>query len=246
MKQFFKLILLISVICMAQKVSYAQKTNYQIKVYYNFLHTSSETDYGDPTLSQVRERASTNFGVVIPAFVVAKNKARHEIELSNFRINNSKNVVTAPASNGGTVAISGVRVLYIHMAVRYEFAFNLLDTKSLSGLFLGASVQPFIDYARSIPETSLSFPIRNRQLGARLHLIPRYTYDIGKRWFIDVNFPINMVVAGHDGQRVENPVLTTKQQCNGGFDTDFFNNIFQVRIGIGLKLLGQTHQIIFK
>jgi len=236
MKNFFKLILLIGIICTVQQISYAQKTNYQIKGYYNFLHTSYEANYGDPALSQVVEHASTNFGVITPAFVVAKNKVRHEIELSNFRINNNKNVVTAPVSNGGTVTVSGSNVFNIYIGIRYEFAFNLLDAKSSHGLFFGASVQPYLDYVRTVPKTNASFPIRTSYLGTRLHLIPRYTYDISKKWLIDVNFPIEITDLLEHRQYREDLAIPERLRCQRGTQTNFFDKVFQFRIGIGLKL----------
>jgi len=238
MRHYYKLILLMCIVCTVQQISYAQKTNYQINAYFNFSSFSEETVTTDSSAQKttIWERSATGFGLITPAFIITKNRVRHEIELSNFGINRNKDIQSATIFGEESYPFRGTRYWDINVGIRYEFAFNLLDAESSSGLFLGTSIQPYLDYVRTLPVTSASFPIRNRQLGTRLHLIPRYTYNIGEKWLVDVNFPIEIIDAFQVRQYVDNPTLTEAQKVNGSAQTNFFDNIFRFRIGIGLKL----------
>jgi len=255
MRQFFKLILSIAIICVAQQITYAQntekettyqieeaatfqiekETTYQIKTYYNFVHSSFE--FGPTTEEQPRvfEFANTDFGYITPAFTIVKKQMRHEIELSAFRVKRDRDFEGVTEElEGYIIPVEGSRDWRVNIGLRYEFAFNLLQEKLRHGLFVGASAEPYFDYWNFLPATSADFPTNDRVFGTRLHLIPRYTFDISRRWFVDVNFPIEMMDAFVHRSYSGNPTLSERV----GIDTqaNFFDKVFRFRIGIGLKL----------
>ena len=240
MKMYFRLFLLLAVIGFTQQSGYAQQTekasSYQVKMYYNSYHSSGE--FG-PTIDEplgVYEYASADFGRITPAFVITKNRIRHEMELSNFGIKRDKNFEGITDVEGVIIPVEGEHIWAVNVGLRYEFAFNLLKEELRHGLFVGASVQPYFDYLNTKPITSASFPTDTKIFGTKLHLIPRYTYDIGKKWFLDVNFPIEAMNILAYRLHTQNPILSEQDRIVSDVQGDFFAEIFQFRIGIGLKL----------
>jgi len=239
MRQFFKLMLLFGFICFAQKNIYAQETEeeivYQIKMYYNFVHSSFEYEPTAENLLRVYESEETDFGYITPALTITKNRMKHEIELSALRVKRDEDFEGIDAG-GSIIPVEGSLDWQIDVGLRYEFMLNFLRDELRHGLFVGTSVAPYFNYWNTVPKTSASFPANTKVFGTRLHLIPRYTYDISKKWFVDVNFPIEVVDAFVHRNYWGNPILSSNERVRTDIQANFFDNVFRFRIGIGLKL----------
>lgn len=239
MKHFFKLMLLLGFICTAQQITYAQEIekskDYQIKMYYNFVHSSFEFEPTAEDLLRIFESEETDFGYITPALTITKNKMRYEMEISKLRVRQNSSFEGVDAG-GSVIPIEGSSDWQVNVGLRYEFAINLLCEKLGHGLFIGVSAEPYFDYWSTVPKINTSFPGNTKIFGTRLHLIPRYTYDINKRWLVDVNFPIEIVDAFIHRNYRGSPILSMDERVETDIQADFFDNVFRFRIGIGLKL----------
>lgn len=84
------------------------------------------------------------------------------------------------------------------------------------------------------PITAASFPIRRSAGGIAIGPFAHFEYDLTKNIFVDINSNLLAFNLGFDRQRIENPLLTDRQQTTGGFDFDALAEHL-LRVGIGFR-----------
>jgi hypothetical protein len=80
------------------------------------------------------------------------------------------------------------------------------------------------------------FPVKKLYVGSKIHVIIRGIYKLNKRVYMYLNFPIEIADFYWNRQWIGNPTLPENLQLQNKFQSDFFNKIFQLRLGMGIKL----------
>ena len=131
---------------------------------------------------------------------------------------------------------SGQIATIFNLNLRYEFNYKVLGIKDRLTLFLGASAEPYLELINVEPIISTSFDTKNQYLGSKVYITPRITYDFSKRFYIDLNFPIELANFYWNSSKIENPTLPEDIQKSTKFNSDYFNEVFRFRLGIGVKI----------
>lgn len=229
---YLRITALLFVAMSLQSQAFAQEeknTQYQFKVYSNFEYTLS--DFVD-----IVEYKSFQFDIT-PSFVISKPKVSHEIGISKLHIGHDssyKKEETLP--DGSVIAAEGAKQSHFHLNIRYEYGLNLIKINKKHQLSIATSVEPYIWFDKSIPRTSENFPNRLTTVGSKFHLTPRATFSLSERLFLDVNMPIEIMDVYRLSNYTENPILTEEQRRYSDTRSDFFDSVFQFRIGLGFNL----------
>jgi len=216
---YVRMIALLFVAMCLQNQAFAQEeknTQYQFKVYSNIEYTSVKN------VDVYYKSKSFNFGNITPSFIISKPKVSHEIGISRLSIG-QRNYEQGEVSGSILMVTEGSNSTHFYLNMRYEYIVNLMKIKNKHQLSIAASAEPYIEYGKSIPRTSASFPVRYSTLGNKLHLIPRVTFPLSKRLFLDVNMPIEMMHLYRAITYTENPALTEAQRRFS--DLDLIYNI---------------------
>lgn len=123
-----------------------------------------------------------------------------------------------------------------NISLRYEYLINFLkfrNTRWVPALGIGAT--PYYTYAKlpsTIPENNETY----KEWGAGFFVAPHITYYLGKRWFIDLNIPINL--ASVSVNQINKKDVTVSQKPSK-YSTQSFEATTSgsgIRLGIGIKL----------
>ncbi len=214
MKRIIQITLLTAVIFSCLNPLSAQeekKTTYALKLYYN------------------HQPNAANF--LTPSLFIQKKKASHEFELSQLGLGIG-NEIDIDGYNGGEDDFERTDA-YFSIGLKYEYGMKFLNINEKFDFSLHASAEPYFNIYKSSVAPYNERHRNGRILGGRFSLIPRATYTISDRWFVDVNFPIELVdvvsakhryiVSGNDRTSIRNSL-------------SFFDRTLRLRVGIGLKL----------
>ena len=200
-----------------------------IKLYTNFLWDNTGV------------LAGTRFGYFSPAMVIKQPRGNfHEIELSRLQFNKTMGeiiIITDSIGNPVQRVYENITA-EIFLAFRYDYNFRFFKSKKESRIrpYLGFSVGPYYSYLKYDPMISSSFPSKGHIFGANFSLIPRVQYMINERWFIDVNFPVNIADISWQYKKVNNPAIQENERSTSEIEISEFPAIFQFRIGLGFTL----------
>jgi len=98
---------------------------------------------------------------------------------------------------------------------------------------LHASAEPYFSHLKTTIERDDTTLSMNNIVGGRLFLIPRFMHPIGDRWFVDVNFPVEMM---HIYWKRSYYERSESESSSSHSYASFFGDLLRFRIGIGLKL----------
>ncbi|RYD55664.1 MAG: hypothetical protein EOP56_15210 [Sphingobacteriales bacterium] len=173
---------------------------------------------------------STSQALVKPAYAFQMKTAKgnaHEFELFNFMLNANKS--GSPGNIYKTRATS--------IVLKYEYIINMMkkrNSKLAPAIGLGAA--PYFYHTRGIPTASSHFPYRNSSFGFSGLLIPRVTYNVTTRLYLDVNIPITILDMDHRSNKFSDPTLPVAQRTSS---LTSFNMLpsqpFTARIGLGIR-----------
>jgi len=213
----FKTILLAAAIFFCLNPLSAQEeektTQYTLKMYYN----------------NSRQNAS---GYLTPAFSIVKSKTSHEFELSQLKIgiNNRAEVI---GYDGQDISSHRRNTSNFNIRLKYEYGIKFLTINEKFDFSLHASAEPYFNYSKTTTERDDKILSRNNSVGGRLFVIPRVIHPIGKKWFVDVNFPVEMMHIYRGQNYIDGP---GSERSSSYSYTGFFGDLLRLRIGIGLKL----------
>lgn len=216
MKRIFKITLLVAVaLCCLNPLSAQEEktTQYAVKLYYNNGHPNAR-------------------GYLTPSLLILKPKASHEFELSDLRIG-IRNSIDEREDDNGQNSSYRTNDFNFGLRLKYEYGIKALEIKEKYKFSLHASAESYFNIFKRNRETNGETLSVGKSVGGSLYLIPRGTYDISERWFLDVNFPIEMMNIARTISHDETGIYGQSSIQN---HFNFFSNIFRLRIGIGLKL----------
>jgi len=214
-----------------------------LKVYTNVLIESQERsfDFG-PTDSLNYFLAIDDFqiGYFTPAInFIRENGNIHEIELSRFtfgRIKADSLTVFTDSDRNSRVRI-GPALNRIQIAFRYEYLWliNKSNPDSKWKVYLGFAGEPFLRSLNYRPAETTDFPFTLLDVGINISAVPRITYFLNERWFMDINIPFTVSQLAYRTESSENPQIPVNDRSVNSFETEAFPSIFQVRVGGGLR-----------
>jgi hypothetical protein len=192
---------------------------YSAKVYANIQYQRD----GGPVFSSSQT-------LVQPAYAFQMKTANgnaHEFELSNFLFNATK--------SGDPNAVYKSRAT--NVVLKYEYIINLMKKRNprlAPSVGLGAA--PYFHHVRGVPTTSSAFPYRNTVFGLSGLLIPRVTYNVTSRLYLDINVPITILDLHHQSNKVSNPAVPVSKRTNSLTRFDMLQlEPITVRIGLGIR-----------
>jgi hypothetical protein len=74
------------------------------------------------------------------------------------------------------------------------------------------------------------------RLGTTIYLIPRVIFELNSKLFIDLNVPFGIFKAYWNRELYLDPSLSLEGQRSQDLESDFLNNQYMIRLGVGLKL----------
>ena len=162
----------------------------------------------------------------------------NEIELLNCELNKtvSKTEVSAPA--GATPVITNAQTLLVSsVSLRLEHIWNFRKTNDKKLVpSVGLAVNPYFRQINFTPSASSSYPSSENYFGIRAFLIPRLTWYVKPRIFIDINMPVCFSDTYFLIEKEDNPAIPVNQKKVFTLDQRAFPIIFSGRIGLGIKL----------
>ena len=218
------------------------KAQTSLKIYNEFLvEHKTNYQYYDPATKQTFKDYSVHTSILQPTFAIQwkarKNKNFHQFEINRFKINAVENQQEL-SDSAKTTVIAGTKKNNINIALRYEFMKQITSSKfGKNQLFVGFGVNPFFEREQTNPYNSIQYPVTFASAGLRLFITPRYIHHFNKRFYIDVNLPIdianmnyvytNVHYTNSNGQNVNEYTI---------FDFEGLPKYFSARVGLGIKL----------
>jgi len=168
-----------------------------------------------------------------------KTKANNfqEIELTFFEVKNDDILVTRDYDDlyyDVVVIQSGNERTTTHISIRYEYIYHLTKSSdSRLGFSIGGGIQPYFLNISDIPALSNQFPSSERNLGAFFQIIPRINIELSESFFLDFNIPFCFYNLNHRVLTREDPALIEDLRRQTFTDSNFFPDMYSLRIGLG-------------
>jgi hypothetical protein len=131
---------------------------------------------------------------------------------------------------------AGQKAKRFNLNIRYEYIRRIVNVKDRMEFLVAASAEPYLESLINLPKISTSFTTKGFYLGSKFYFIPRAIYQFNNKFYIDLNFPFELFNFYWFRSRIKNPTLPVNLQRNNEFHSNFFNNIFGLRLGIGIKI----------
>ncbi|MCK5169934.1 MAG: hypothetical protein KAQ75_08645 [Bacteroidales bacterium] len=207
----------------------------ELKLYYNFkyLFLENESVNFNDTIHTTEKHSF--FGKVTPSIIIKSKKSVHEIEITDLSFERYDRLQTVSGSSAGN-PISGYNRFIFNLNLKYEYIFSLLDKEKKYGIMLSPSVEPYIKRSVNTPVESTTYKTKQFSLGGKLYIIPRGVISFGKKFYFDFNVPIEIIDFSWNRYYIDNPSLPKDIRTSNVYDNDFFYNLFQFRLGFGIKL----------
>jgi len=185
--------------------------------------TNSTTNYLNPTIAFQWKSKRDNF---------------KEIELKAFSFRNFNNYIKEINDTSGVIEhIQEIdkRTAYISLRYEYIYAFNKSKDRRFN-FSLGFAFSPFYKLDKSIPRMENWYGTSTYNIGIETYLIPRLTFNLSKRIFIDLNLPFCLSDLGMQSNLNNNPQIPVKQRRVILFNFSELPKIYSCRLGLGIKL----------
>ncbi len=224
----------ISNIALAQK---GKSKQFDLKLYYNFKYLIIEDETTDSINIYNSRLKSFLFGNLCPSLLIYNERSMHEFEISafNFGTTDYRFTQTRTSINQKQLA-DGYKQFFFNLNIKYEYIFRLSDKEKNYGVMLGTSVEPYIHRDIFLPLVSKYYLTKQFTLGGKFYIIPRGIIPLKKKFYIDINIPIEIIDLNWKRTYVDNPGLSEDLRSTNNYENAFFRNLFQFRIGLGIKL----------
>ncbi|MFY0600033.1 MAG: hypothetical protein JXR03_10205 [Cyclobacteriaceae bacterium] len=162
------------------------------------------------------------------------SKNIHQFKLSRAFIQDQNNI---QFSDDGTSITNGSKISSFGFSFAYEFDY-LINKRSKSNfnLYIGSSIENSFSRSTFDPKVIL-FTTKTFGYSLSSQIIPKVIYNFGKTTFLSFSFPVRVILLHWGSQRTKNPQLTTSQQKNSNFKTEFFptKRWHELEVGFGVK-----------
>lgn len=242
MTRIILILLILSYTCTshAQHTEQAKENHhpYHIKLY-NLVSVSPtypKANRGNTSYTEISSYRIWNPSLA--AGYTNKKGNTHEFELTNIGINAQDNRSTVYYSNQNITAVTtGNKIYETNIVLRYEYILNLLK-KSNSRVHpsLGFAASPYYTRYNLIPYVTSTFPTKDTYIGMRAFIVPRVSYDITKRLFIDLNIPLCLTDFNYNIYKERNPTKSMSEQEISTANFSMLPAYFSARLGVGLKI----------
>jgi hypothetical protein len=189
-----------------------------------FRNTNTESQFLHPTIAFQWNSSVNNF---------------HELELTNFILKKSETLTEVLTDSTGQrrYVTAGDDLITTLISLRYEFILNLMKSKEKKWVpSFGFGASPYLHNVYDYPLTPTRFPVSDTYFGIRTFIIPRLTYYMSPKFFLDLNIPVCIFDTYYNLERTENPMLPVAERKNTTYNYEFLPGIFSGRLGVGLKL----------
>jgi hypothetical protein len=242
MKKYILIILLL----FSMKGGWTQNMNLDYKIAIKLYNLTTFDEYErsrtiNDTSSNTVYNTTSTLQILHPTIAFqwkTKKNNFHEIELTNFilgKLTSNKENKSDTTINGQTKI--GYDLVTTFISARYEYILNFNKSKDRKLVpSLGFSINPYYKQNNYSPKISSSYATSEIYFGAKVFLIPRLTYYLSSRFFIDVNIPICFLDSYYLIDKEDNPAVPLQERTISTFNFNGFPKIFGGRIGVGLKL----------
>ncbi len=163
----------------------------------------------------------------------------HEIELITLQVAHTERFTksSTPAMGNTSQTVVSEITTRAALSVRYEYQMSLRPQHERPwDLSLGVGVNPYYFFQIYSAEISTVFPTSVSTFGTRVFAVPRFTWHLSPRIFLDVNIPICLGEYRHQSRYNESPVIPISERRKGEIDFTAMPALYSGRIGIGVKL----------
>lgn len=225
-------------LCLIGLSALAQKNDigkYQIKLY---ALTTTNAIGVNSTYNRSQYATSYVFfnHILNPTFAVNKqtNKGnRHEVELTALGINETTNRTTLNNNSSLFSVSTGAAVRESKFAARYEYIYVFMKNKRLQPS-IGAALSPYYVKYNFAPLSTSVYPFRESAFGIQTFIIPRISYSLNKRFFVDLNVPLKITENQFSSRQEYNPTEQNNTSNNTSFTA--LEYMFYARLGIGINI----------
>lgn len=228
------IVILISNVALAQK---EESKRFDLKLYYNFKYSNIEEVSTDSFYFYNSTTKNSLFGNISPSLLINKGRSLHEFEISGINFGTTDYLQTQTAISYNQQRINdGYKQNFFNLNIKYEYIFQLLGKDKNYGIMVGASAEPYIRRDIYRPRISLYYLTKQFTLGGKFYIIPRGVISLGKKFYVDLNFPIEIIDINWNRTYIDNPSLAKDLRTSNNYENDIFNKLFQFRLGLGIKL----------
>jgi hypothetical protein len=227
---------------LAATAGHAQNKNlegkYAVKLYNTTSWQEQESSFASGIFQGTTNRKDFRLLHPSAAFrITNKRNNMHEIELTQLELGSVREVSSVNGPSGTTIPISGGKTTQTNIALRYEYIINFMKKKN-SRLMpaLGLALMPYLERSSFVPALSTSYPATATGLGTKAWVIPRISYAISSKFFIDLNVPLCITDVNVQWNNQQNPNLTQGEQKSEVSNFEGAPQNYSVRLGIGLKV----------
>lgn len=231
---------------MAGKIGWSQNTNINYKRAIKFYNLTTIEDQTrsirlNSTSASRYQYTSNTFQILHPtiAFQWASKKSNfHEIELTRLMLGktSTKTEIVNDSTNN-TQTLSSGNLLTTVIAARYEYILTFNKSKERQFVpSIGFAIHPYYHQNNYSPTNPNALPTSDLSIGLKSFVIPRITYFVTSKFFIDVNIPLCFFDTYYSSYQENNPVIPIQDRTTNSFNFSGFPKFFSGRLGIGVKL----------
>jgi hypothetical protein len=240
MKNYFILLFAISLTNTAWTQNKYLDYTYAVKIY-NLSAYNEETNFRMKSDFKRYDNKYTHLTLLNPTIAFQwKNKKNNfnEIELTDFVF--GKHTTLNQLENDSTdikQTTYDIDQKITNISIRYEYIliFNKnKDKKTICSL--GFGINPYFKGDKYIPKISSEFPFTYYDYGLNLFIVPRLTYHLTSKIFIEANIPICLMNSYFEYGKSENPQLPSNQRRVNTFNFEELPINYSCRLGVGIKL----------
>jgi hypothetical protein len=123
------------------------------------------------------------------------------------------------------------------IGLRFEWNFPFFhEENDRFQSFFGISTDPSLFYQKINTVFTSFFPSRTFELSNTITIIPRVTYALSNRFFLDINAPISFITLDANYKVHKNPNLPSFARETVNFSAPLPTNFWAIRFGIGYKI----------
>lgn len=209
-------------------ISYAQSLQ---------VHAGAGVDYGSTYRAQEKPGWPLLRGKhLLPLISVGLNRTTAAGNLQSLSM-----LLTAEShsleSSNPLVGNAGETVYYRN-AAQYEIMFPLTATSQRHQLFIGYAVSAAYGSFRFSPSSAVFFPQKHREVMLEAGGCLQYRYPVTNEMTFFSALNVNIIRTAVEWSRVENPLLTERQQKSTLFEIELGSRAF-VRAGVSVSLAAE-------
>jgi hypothetical protein len=211
--------------------------SFDLKLYYNYTFSVVEEDRTDLFYSSNSTLKSYLFGDLSAAIRIYKDRSMQEIELSKLGFGKTDYLLwQTMLQTNHQLIVDGYKNYFFNLSLKYSYIVKLMGKGKNFGVFIGASAEPRILHNAFKPKVSAYYNTNQTVFGSKIYLMPGVQVSTGKRFYLELNLPVELIDLYWNRQYVENPALAKELRTTHSFESDFFNSVFYCRFGIGFRL----------